>query len=92
MQTNLLQFRLHVVWITSFNNNSVFATLLCIAQDIVIIRCDDLQAGLVQWSIAVGPGQIAGLHFNAYGGDFERIPAQCFPGGSLPQACSGSGH
>jgi len=76
----------------SLDNKNCASYRLSVAQDAVIIRCDDLQAGLLQWNIAVAPGQIAGLHFNAYGGAFERIPAQCFPGGSLPRACSGSGH
>ena len=60
--------------------------------DVVIVRCADLQAGMLQWGVAVAPGQIAGIHFNAYGGAFEDIPPQCFPGGSLPPPCTGSGH
>ena len=34
--------------------------------DAVILRCSEMAAGLVQWSIAVGPGLIVGLHFDAY--------------------------
>ena len=59
--------------------------------DAVIVRCDDLQGGAVQWNVAVGQGKIAGLHFDAFGGEFQSIPRDCLPS-SLPLGCIGSGH
>lgn len=88
---------LGVLWCSFHSMSCITKTekqcsVIYFCQDVVIIQCNDLQAGLIQWNVAVSPGQIAGLHFGAYGGDFDTIPAQCFPGGSLPQACAGSGH
>jgi len=59
--------------------------------DAVIIRCDDMQGGAVQWNVAVGHGTIVGLHFDAFGGEFQGIPRGCLPP-SLPRGCIGSGH